>query len=68
LQENYDVYDAELKQILQEMRMFLREGKIPPIEKGQKCSGCSMKDLCMPTRRKYSSLQKTIAQLLEEKP
>ena len=52
----------------QEMRMFLREGKIPPIEKGQKCSGCSMKDLCMPTRRKYSSLQKTIAQLLEEKP
>ena len=67
LQENYDDYDAELKQILQEMRKYLREGIIPPIEKGQKCSGCSMKDLCMPSRRKRNSLKKSIAQLLEEK-
>lgn len=68
LQENYDDYDAELKQILQEMRKLMQEGVIPPIEKGQKCSGCSMKDLCMPARGKHVSLQKTINQLLEENP
>ena len=68
LQENYENFDAELKRILREMRKHIREGTIPHIEKGQKCSGCSMKDLCMPDRKKHSSLQKTIALLLEEKP
>ncbi len=67
LQENYENFDAELKRILREMRKHIREGTIPHIEKGQKCSGCSMKDLCMPDRKKHSSLQKTIALLLEEK-
>ncbi|MEE0856573.1 MAG: CRISPR-associated protein Cas4 [Ruminococcus sp.] len=68
LQENYEKYDAELKQILLEMRKNIREGTIPPIVKGQNCSGCSMKDLCMPSCKKHSSLQKSIAELLEGKP
>lgn len=67
LQENYDKYDAELKLILQKMRQHMREGIIPPVAKGQKCNGCSMKDLCMPSCRKHSSLQKSIAEILEEK-
>lgn len=67
LQENYDSYDTELKQILQDMRQHLRDGTIPPVVKGQKCNGCSMKDLCMPNCKKHSSLQRSIAKLLEEK-
>ena len=47
--QNYEEYDIKLKQILKEMRGYLKEGKIPAIRKGQKCSGCSMKDLCMPS-------------------
>ena len=47
LRQNYEVYDLQLKQILKEMRKYLESGKIPAIKKGQKCSGCSMKDLCM---------------------
>lgn len=34
---------TELKDLLCEMRTNLREGIIPPIKKGQQCSGCSMK-------------------------
>lgn len=66
LNEGFDNYDAELKQVLFEIRKHMREGIIPPVEKGQKCGGCSMKDLCMPVRRKHVSLQKSINQLLEE--
>lgn len=49
LRENFPEYDAELKDILSQMRAYLEKGVIPPVRKGQKCSGCSMKDICMPS-------------------
>ena len=49
VKENFDEYDQKLKKILEEMRARLNKGKIPEIPKGQKCSGCSMRDLCMPS-------------------
>ncbi len=49
----------ELLTMLSEMRSYIAEGRIPDIRKGQKCSGCSMKDMCMPqvkTRRRPESV------------
>lgn len=63
LQENFAVYDVKLKAILEEMRGYLKAGKIPPIRKGQKCSGCSMKDLCMPNIRQVKSIQSEIEKI-----
>ena len=67
LRENFTEYDEKLKKTLSEMRTFLEEGKIPEIPKGQMCSGCSMKDLCMPTLKKHQDLRKQIVRLNEEK-
>ena len=52
LKNNYDNYDKVLKQLLKEMRDYLNRGVVPTIRKGQKCNGCSMKDLCMPSAKK----------------
>lgn len=58
--ENFAEYDQILKNALREMRSLLKEGKIPPKPKGQKCSGCSMKDICMPTAKVPSDIRKLI--------
>lgn len=58
--ENTAVYETKLKELLARMRGFLERGQIPPIRKGQKCSGCSMKDLCMPTAKRSGDLRKMI--------
>lgn len=49
LKENFEKYNVQLIQLLGEMRDYLTRGKIPAIRKGQKCSGCSMRNLCMPS-------------------
>lgn len=51
LTENYDEYADVLKNTLEEMRTCLRDGLIPAIPRGQKCRGCSLKDVCMPGKR-----------------
>ena len=57
--DTYQEFDEELRRLLREMRANLREGIIPPIRKGQQCSGCSMKDMCMPASwKKYYRFQK----------
>ena len=65
-----DYYDGLLHDILQSIRSNLALGYIPPIKKGQKCSGCSMNDLCIPSvlkkNVKCGSLKKMIAAGLEE--
>ena len=66
LRENYDEYDRELIGILREVREHIRTGTIPPVVKGQKCGGCSMKDICMPSRKKHDPLSKAIEGILEE--
>lgn len=65
--DSYREFDNELKDLLCEMRANLREGIIPPIRKGQQCSGCSMKDMCMPSSLKKSyRFQKELQHVLEE--
>lgn len=63
LNERFLEYDAKLKNMLAEMRERLDKGIIPPRQKGQKCSGCSMKDLCMPSVKKAFSVREEIKRL-----
>lgn len=63
LKENFEEYDVKLKNILVEMRKNLETGHIPGIKKGQKCSGCSMKDLCMPSIKSVKNLQSEIEKI-----
>ena len=65
LSEGYELYDRELKELLSEMRDHKERGVIPPIRKGQKCNGCSMKDLCMPKIKNNKSIHDSIRELLE---
>lgn len=50
----YEKYDTMLKNLLFEMRKVLNSKLIPPRKKGQKCSGCSMADICFSKEKKYS--------------
>ena len=68
LHEGYSEYDRELKELLAKMRDYRQRGVIPPIVKGQKCSGCSMKDICMPKLKNSKSLRDSVRELLEKKP
>lgn len=63
IKENYEQSDQKLKQLLSEMRDCLKLGRIPAIPKGQKCSGCSMKDLCMPSVKQIKSLRSEIEKI-----
>lgn len=63
--ESFEKYDSELKRLLSEMRLNLKNGTIPAIEKGQKCSGCSMKDLCMPKIKKFKGVAASIREIDE---
>lgn len=65
VKENYMEYDKKLKAVLKEMREYLQSGHIPGIRKGQKCSGCSMKDLCMPTIKAVKPLRNEIEAIMK---
>lgn len=65
LTERFDEYKSELTGILIKMREHISKGMIPSIQKGQNCSGCSMKDLCMPKLKDNKSLNQSIERLLE---
>lgn len=65
LKEHFDVYDEQLVRILKEMRMYFAQGVIPSIRKGQKCSGCSMKDLCMPSVKKVRDFESELRKIQE---
>lgn len=66
LRELYTELDRELKDILSEMRKNIKEGHIPPIRKRQNCSGCSMKDLCMPSIKRGKSFRDELKKLSKE--
>ncbi len=66
LRENSAEYDSRLKALLEEMRDFMTRGMIPQIRKGQKCSGCSMKDLCMPQIKKIREPRAEIEKIGQE--
>lgn len=50
----FEKYDKTLKVLLSEMRGHISENSIPERAKGQKCSGCSLKDICFPKSAEYS--------------
>ena len=66
LKENFALYDQKLKKLLCEMRERRRNGNIPPVRKGQFCSGCSMKDLCMPSLKSAVKIRARILKQSEE--
>ena len=67
LKENFSEYDDILKKTLSEMRSLRKEGKIPEIIKNHNCSGCSMKDICMPALKTPKSVRDSIEKILEKK-
>lgn len=48
-----DRYDEIIREYLKEMHEIMKTGDIPSKDKGTKCSGCSIKDLCIPKKSKY---------------
>lgn len=67
IKDNFSLYDRQLSSILEEMRDYLKQGKIPPIRKGQKCNGCSMKDICMPDLRAKKNFLLELQSILKNK-
>ena len=63
----YEAYDSKLKELLCKMRELLESGEIPPRKKGQKCSGCSMADLCFPKDCTYN-VKRMIMSMKEGQP
>lgn len=61
----YDELCEKIKFILSQMRENLLVGKIPPVRKSQKCGGCSMKDLCVPSKRHIINTKHIIDTLME---
>ena len=66
LKENFPEYDRKLKSVLKDMRQRREKGVIPPIQKRQNCSGCSMKDMCMPLTGKKKELRARIREIGED--
>lgn len=66
LSENYQACSEKLVSTLSEMRRNISDGYIPPIKKDRHCSGCSMKDICMPSLRKTDGIRETIRSLSED--
>lgn len=51
--------------LVSQMRDILDSGEIPLRKKGQKCSGCSLENVCMPKCESYS-VKENIRQMLAE--
>lgn len=50
----FEHYDKILKKLLCDMRKIFEKHEIPPRISGQKCTGCSMKDMCFYKNSSYS--------------
>lgn len=67
-EENGTHYRELLEEILRDIREYSEKGVIPVIRTGQKCSGCSMKELCMPSsakKKKEDSVRAKIQKSIE---
>lgn len=60
-----EIYMNTLKSILSKIEFCRINGQIPPIKKGQKCDGCSMKDLCMPKIKKSKNIKNRIYETVD---
>ncbi len=64
-EQEYSSYLSTLENILQEMREHILESKIPAVKKGQKCSGCSFKELCIPKINTRYNVKRDIYAIIE---
>lgn len=62
----FEEYDRKLKSMLQRMREYKEKGIIPTRIKGQNCSGCSFRDMCMPGGNRTPDLRSRIREMTEE--
>lgn len=62
---DFDYYNSKLKGTLSEMRHNIACGIIPPIKKSQNCSGCSMKEICLPKVKTPKSIKDLIESEME---
>lgn len=60
----YSLYDNRLKAMLGEMRLIISSGVIPPMNKGQRCTGCSMDTCCFPKSKPYNIKAKISEEVL----
>ena len=66
LREMYTDLDRELKETVAQMRTLLTLGRVPPIPEHQYCTGCSMKDICLPLKKTSVRIRSRIQAMLEE--
>ncbi len=52
--KEYDKYKNLFDALTAEMKELVEKGVIPERRKKQNCSGCSMKDICMPQIKRYN--------------
>lgn len=63
--EKYDYYYEKLIDLLKGINDLYSMETIPDKPKGQKCSGCSLSDICMPLKHNKASLREEILKLME---
>lgn len=63
--EQYDYYYRKLNDILTGINNLYTKGTIPDKPQRQKCSGCSLSDICMPLKQHKGSLREEILKLME---
>lgn len=52
--EEKEKYSSTLNKLTTEMKQIMESGIIPDRKRGQKCSGCSIQDICIPQNKPYS--------------
>lgn len=61
-----DELRSSVKISFAEMHTYFKRGYTPKVKKSKKCSGCSLKDECLPAVCGYASAQEYVEEKLEE--
>ncbi len=65
-EKEYDRYLGESLRVINEIKVNMQNNTIPKINKGQKCSGCSFTDLCMPKVKLNAKVKNSIYAITKE--
>ena len=55
-----DALRSKVKTDIKQMHQYFRRKHTPDVRSSKKCSSCSVKDICMPKRKKYKSVENYI--------
>lgn len=61
---NEEQYFDDVKRIIDEMDFYIKNKSLPQKPVGQKCSNCSMTDMCMPKTHINTNLKKEVLDLI----